>query len=300
MSLETSRQKWLKSIVSPWLAIGNFTKKVDRIALSKYAITGELLQGEVGSVVMYLFPGSYSGHLSNNECVFQAINIERLIKTRLTKSSNIVDAAIAFILDSIDRMRFHIMENELIIDLHFQIVEVSNHDLLCSISSLDPYTMSWSNILDYCSAASFHQMARSCSGNNTVHYSYSMNWPRKVFGASVVDISFENKEGLQLLDKCIDDSHSLISTFYDLIGASKLVLKEPVDDPRNIIDYILENVLKTPWVNDFFARAGLKDQKKQLYIEKSFYNLFSRTPSTVFFTFTYDPEINLVPIKKSL
>ena len=59
--------------------VANFLEKGDRDALCKYDLTGELLPGEVGSVVMFSLPAGYSGNVALNESVFQAIDFNNLI-----------------------------------------------------------------------------------------------------------------------------------------------------------------------------------------------------------------------------
>ena len=62
----------------------------------------------------------------------------------------------------------------------------SREDVHRLIASLLPYSMSWSNVLDYIEPSAFHRMARACSApSGTVHYGYSMNWPQYIYGASV-------------------------------------------------------------------------------------------------------------------
>ena len=56
------------------------------------------------------------------------------------------------------------------------------------IHTLQPYTMSWSNVCDYMHPADFHALARGCSApKETVHYLHSMNWTIEVKGASCIE-----------------------------------------------------------------------------------------------------------------
>ena len=57
---------------------------------------------------------------------------------------------------------------------------------LAEIIHLQPDSISWSNIVDYLSAEDFHALARTCSAT-AVHSGYSMNWPFKVWGTSLID-----------------------------------------------------------------------------------------------------------------
>ena len=47
----------------------------------------------------------------------------------------------------------------------------SNTSVIASIRSLEPYTISWSNVPDFMPPADFHKLAKAVSApNETVHY----------------------------------------------------------------------------------------------------------------------------------
>jgi len=47
-----------------------------------------------------------------------------------------------------------------------------------------------SNVLDYISVKPFHEMAAAISGQDCVHFGYSMNWKRAVCGVFVIDYPY--------------------------------------------------------------------------------------------------------------
>ena len=177
---------------------------MDRQALCAYAITGELLLGEVGSVVMWSLPEDYLGKIASEENVFQTIDFNYLIEFR-KETSNIMEAAVFLLLASIDSLSKYIREKSVIIELNFKLVSLENKSVVKEISALNPGSISWSNVCDYFSPREFHSLARKCSGKKTTHYAYSMNWPQRVHGTSYVDFEFnDGKEGAKFLDELIE------------------------------------------------------------------------------------------------
>jgi hypothetical protein len=139
-------------------------------------------------------------------------------------------------------------------------------------------------------------MAKACSGSNTVHYGYSMNWPCVVKGASVLDHllpkEMNGQEDISYLNDWLKHSNVALTKFINMYGFVDLLLAPPIDDSRNIIDFSLYTLLRTKWLEAFFREAGMLDQKKQVMeTDMPTYSSLSRTNSTVYFTFTYDPEI---------
>ena len=60
--------------------------------------------------------------------------------------------------------------------------------LSATVAALKPWTMSWSNVLDYVAPREFHALARACSiHGDTIHFAHSMNWSAEVKGAQLLD-----------------------------------------------------------------------------------------------------------------
>ena len=133
---------------------------MDRQALCTYAISGELLLGEVGSVVMWSLPEDYLGKIASEENVFQTINFNHLIELR-KKTSNIMEAALILLLASIDRFSKNIREKSVTIELNFKLVCLENKSVVKEISALNSGSISWRKFCDYFSPREFHSLARS-------------------------------------------------------------------------------------------------------------------------------------------
>jgi hypothetical protein len=69
--LASSRQRWLASMTGTHAAeIGSFRMKGDRMAMCSYILTGQLLDADVGSVVMFALPRG-AGDRADNELFLQ-------------------------------------------------------------------------------------------------------------------------------------------------------------------------------------------------------------------------------------
>lgn len=63
-------------------------------------------------------------------------------------------------------------------------------DMIDFIAANKSWTMSWSNVIDYIDYAEFHRLARACSiHGDTLHFRYSMNWVKDVFGVNILDFA---------------------------------------------------------------------------------------------------------------
>jgi hypothetical protein len=69
--LASSRKQWLDSMTETYSTqIADFKEKKDRMAMCSYVLTGQLLEGEVGSSVMFSLPAG-KGERALNEMVLQ-------------------------------------------------------------------------------------------------------------------------------------------------------------------------------------------------------------------------------------
>lgn len=57
------------------------------------------------------------------------------------------------------------------------------------LRSLEPTSISWSNMCDYTTVPDLHRLAHACSLPTTQHFMHSIDWVNDVKGANVVDFS---------------------------------------------------------------------------------------------------------------
>ena len=66
VSLAASRKSWLDSMTETHSGeIANFKRKEDLMAMCSYVVTGQLLDADVGSVVMFALPDGVGGKTQN-------------------------------------------------------------------------------------------------------------------------------------------------------------------------------------------------------------------------------------------
>ena len=290
VSLKESREKWLANCTEFREPIGNFKQAEDRKSLCAYAITGELLKGETGSVVMWSFPTGYIGEISSEETIFQTIDFSELI-THRKKCSNIMQAAVEYFKTGIDRLSKFVREKSVIIELNFKIISAENKAAVEEISALNPTSISWSNVCDYFNPKEFHSLARKCSGRQTLHFAYSMNWPQRVFGTNVIDYEYKTKEGGEFYDQLVKITTDGVGQLYEQLKCEDLLHYPPVGDSRSIAHSSLLGWMKDFWVEYFFSKdvSGIENKEQQVRVDKTFFSIFARANSTIFYVFCYNP-----------
>lgn len=170
-------------------------------------------------------------------------------------------------------------------------IEPSDKESMNVVAALNPHTISWNNVCDYYQANLFHDMARSCSGSNTVHSAYSMNWPKDVKGTKALDLMVDGISPTNL-ETCLGAADDAVKKTYEVLKCDHLLMWPPIDDPRNIIDTSLYQTWVSDWVDEFFRRGGI--EKSHFCItHPPMYSVLARANSTVGFIFTYDKDIKL-------
>ena len=295
VKLSHARSGWLKLSTDYvlWRLIGNFKQSADRDALCLYCITGQLLDASYGSVVMFAHPSIKTDF----QHVFQTISLEDLMTAKNNRAKDITEAAITHLRKGIQQLIQKYKENRIIINLYLCAVEPSDVKTLASIAALDPYTITWSNVCDYYQPKEFHEMARKCSGSNTIHHAYSMNWAQQIKGTFAIDLMISGITGKKLDGLLAAANATVKLSFNMIINADKVFLVPPVDDSRNILDFFLSTAHYENWIKSFFSTANLKDFKRQVQIMKPpFFSILSRCYSSVMFSFTYDEEIKFYDV----
>ena len=163
--------------------------------------------------------------------------------------------------------------------------------MLDFIAASKPWTMSWSNVIDYIDYSEFHRLARVCSiHGDTIHFGYSMNWVMDVFGVSIVDCP-DNKLRKDIIEK----ANECLDMTYDMFQLKGLLRLPPPTNPINTTAFLLEFRLHRKWVEYFFDIDRYNGPCQICNVDKSMGCPLSSTGgSTVSFWWTYDPEINIV------
>ncbi|KAK9804206.1 hypothetical protein WJX72_001253 [[Myrmecia] bisecta] len=296
--LAESRAKWLASTTRANAQIGNFRVKADRLALCEYLLTVQLLESEVGSVVMFAIPEGF-GERAHDEVFLQTLPASEILGCRLSEqAADVMSAGVLLLRRRLERLQGLMRAGKVTVEVRLGTVEPSAASTLAAIRSVKPYSISWSNVCDYYSPKAFHAMAKACSApEDTVHYLHTMNWVRDVKGSCHLDYMMAyNRPDLTkfMLEDMLKGAQDAIQDMYQVQGFTQLLHCPPVANPRNVIDYCLTCSCYKAWVDAFFTAADLEDVERQVHVaEPPMYSTFSRANTTLSLIYTFDSAIHL-------
>ena len=289
ISLKEARTKVTSFKNSSGSFIGYLKKKQDRIAMAKYQLTGDFgtRKPVCGSIVMLDCPDG-TPPLPVNENIFSALSFTDIMKIAKENSRlTILDAAEAYTLTGITKLVSWCGSNSVRVELRCTKVE----DIIEEIASVRPWTMSWSNVLDYVDHTEFHRMVRECSKHSdTIHFGYSMNWSSAVWGTCLID--FAGEAFTEMRKELLDESNKSIDNIYRSLGWDSYFRFPLPQNPINTVARMLEIGQYRKWIDYFFSIArqdGLVCQVANVE-----HSSFTTSPlsltggSTVALTWTYD------------
>ena len=188
------------------------------------------------------------------------------------KSKNIVQVFEAKANHALANLRSKLLNGSLTIELYVGVMkpltEPDGHDLVNFISNtIKPYSVGWSNVIDYMELGNLHDLCRAISSHgNVAHYGYSMNWPTETFGANIIDYEMchQYDAAHYLLDMALGENfhggnpkkmhiHKALMTS---AGASELFKCPDHDTPMNSTSFIASYMTRDHWIEYFFCKAG--------------------------------------------
>jgi hypothetical protein len=288
VSLTQSRALWLESVSLPPIHIANFAQPADRLALCKYAITGQLVDdAEVGSLAMPGLPADRYGKLALDSDFFGVLpfGIIAPVLASATSTKTVIDVAVDLLIDGIRKLSLLIIHEHLVIDLRHRMISCEDKALHSEISSMQPWTILWTNVPDHFYPSQFFEIARACSstgGLDTIHYFYSMNWTITTMGSSIIDYPmFVDRN---MMTKLLDQSAAAIGMIYRETGLSHRLLSPPIDYALNIGDVITKTMRHGVYTKAFFKYAHML--KEQQYKESldSFYFPLHRVNGILYYS----------------
>jgi hypothetical protein len=281
----------------------------------------------VGSLTMWNVPAGAPP--LEEDVAFNTIEFMTLVEDyaeRQQKHSvdrlSVVDLFVIHTIKNLHRLRGLMMANRLTIKVMYGVVKAVrgdavndrvNQELLARIAAMRPYTISWSNVLDYFLPEDFHDLARRCSiHGDCMHYGYSMNWPTQVFGASIID--YDPVEHKQLIDTTLDTALGFSTEsgssneLFQMMGMDKLLIMPLREHPLNSTGYVLAHAFKKYWIDHFLTTGELTTKAAQRLgalrtatnsgIQRGTIDLgmpspLYRTSLTIYMSSCYDPELRL-------
>lgn len=227
-----------------------------------------------GSLTMWLVPPGappLEEDVAFNVMEFRTLLDEYAKRERqgAAETLSVVDLFVFHIMQNLNRLRGLILTDRLTIDVHYGVVKAvrgetmndqENEALLARIAMMRPYTISWSNVLDYFMPEDFHDLARRCSEfGDCMHYGYSMNWTTQVFGASILDLGlFDHKAFVEhILDTALGFGGASLPNPLKLMGLDKLLFLPFHENLLNITAYPLAVGFHKHWVAHFLNKGQL-------------------------------------------
>ncbi|KAL3942544.1 MAG: hypothetical protein SGBAC_003290 [Bacillariaceae sp.] len=291
MSLQNARAQWQSRSTNDRSFIANFERRQDRIDMAKYELTGDFgmqtnRKPTYGNIVMFDCPKG-TAPLLRNETVFSCLNWSA-IASSLSPKTAVFEAAQLYIMERLLKVAGWAKRG--MITLKLVCDDVQN--MTDEIAATKPWTISWSNVLDYIDYPTFHKLARACSiHGDTLHFGYSMKWPTDVYGVSIID--FEQKEFVAFRKAILEGANKSVEMQYRMLGWAKYLRLPPPTNPINTTAFLLEMKHYENWADHFFEIGRHQGSCNVGHIEHSSGSPLSPTgSSTVSFTWTYDPEIN--------
>lgn len=285
-----ARKEWAELHSARSSNVGHLLDLRERVAYIKYELTGDLgikqFEGASGSITMFGSPDG-TPPIIKDETALSTIKFVEFVSEK-KKDQTIMDLLESFLLSKIRRLMGWAQDGTVEVELHHKSVEHSV-DL---ISSLHPWTMSWSNLIDYMSPDSFHRIARACSSKgDTIHFGYSMNWSFSVKGTHIMDYGDS-----KMRENIIKLSNQAVSTMYKMMKVDSLVRLPPPCNPFNTTTFALQKGFTRKWIEWWVNTATRTGPCRILTTEPALDNPLSPTgPSSLYFTWTYDPEVTANP-----
>mmetsp|Transcript_10527 Transcript_10527/g.25694 ORF Transcript_10527/g.25694 Transcript_10527/m.25694 type:complete len:1042 (-) Transcript_10527:150-3275(-) len=295
VTLGEARRGWHKHHVASKSILAHLLRLKDRLAMGRYEITGDFALGDepkpaVGSIPMWNCPDG-TPPLASNERIFTMIPVTELIsKMNSPGKPNCVKSAEDILTQWVGTLAKTARKREIQVHLHHASVQ----ECVSEIQDLRPWTMSWSNVLDYIDPDDFHKIARSCSCHgDTIHFGYSMNWSTETFGANVIDYFDSLKKGGDRAVELFRAGYQATETLYDLLQAGHLFRCPPPENPINTASYGIQLTVHEKWVNHFFAEAKKSGPSVNLgCVEPHVYNpLVATGDSSIDLSWSYDQDI---------
>ncbi len=286
--LKRARDQWAESVTRDCSVIGHMKELEDRLDMATYEITGDVFVGDsaqlVGSICWWDCPDGTPANQFDQK-FFSAINVHLVLKER-SPGQSFFHAAEAFLHRRVAKLITCAGSGA--ITVKTMIGSVS--DLVPQIAALSPRTMTWSNVSDYYKTSEFHNIARACSINrDTMHFAYSMNWTTNVAGTYIIDHAAEKRKEIFKM------GFEAMDNMYQSLDYKSVFRYPPPENPMNIADSMLAIYWWRNWIDNFFTVARQHGPCQVGYVEPAIFNPLSQCGNTVFFTFTYNPEIVLTP-----
>ena len=178
--------------VSMFRPCANFRHEVDRVDYARYLFTGYIFEENEKSLMsgnrtMFAIPQSLGCTKVSDENFYNTLDINQSTVLGLVYTGSLKRSTDGFIMQKMEKLKEMVSKDQLRMTFEHAKMSVENRDLIRRIHEMNPCTMDWSNIADYCSREDFLAMAERVSGEKTIHNMHFMKWSNRVPGTFITD-----------------------------------------------------------------------------------------------------------------
>lgn len=276
LDIKKIRNEWFDSMNPLKEDCYNPLYENDRVEISRYFLTGELLACDVGSRCMFVIP--LKGYKRWREENFLNSQDLRVIPDN---KKSFLSSVIDHVLKEIQITKNTFEQNKGLLNVHIIRKEITpqSKEILNELKKINAWVIVWSNLCDYYPKEDFMYMVRNVSESDTMHAGHSMNWTQMVFGTELSDYSIE---GTQKLIKSINQFD--IKSFYSTVGGIILRLNpEFHTNLRNKGEWFLAQGHKKNWTKYYL------ENNNHAIVDEAFPFGYEHKNTTFFFQFSLDP-----------
>eukprot|EP01135_Chromosphaera_perkinsii_P004453 Nk52_evm9s282 gene=Nk52_evmTU9s282 len=222
---EEALVEWRHSMLPDrFISALNMRDTKDAVSLLRYLATGQVLDGEEGSICMFR-NRPFVGSRFTSEVFFRIIPANEWLKERRHAASSI-EAAASLLLNRIGALRSVVRRGVIKLEVHNKDITPDCVEYLRSFSAA---TVFWGDIIDYCDVEALHKLAEQASvvssktGVSTVNYMYSTKWYIGCKGAVIIDY-----EKPKQIDKIARLSLEYYARTYSSSGWDAFLISPPI------------------------------------------------------------------------
>lgn len=266
-------------------------REEDQVYMTKYILNGKLFDdsNHCASMTLFNLPDMLEPMKQGHLCHY-ALKMDQVISKN--NSAPLKSLVEEYLVSQIQVLKQWLSSNQLQVQVQYIEEECISASSAASASfceqvkKLNPWVITWSNIADYMPLLEFHKLARACSTVDTVHAASSSNWSRIVFGTDISDLPAASRHQM------ISAAMNMLTTLNILkMTCGNLLHSKISTHYRNILQWTMCNNQRHKYVSHFFE--GEIENPRQVNYTLAGYSVFLDNPSTLFMTWSYNPEIKI-------
>eukprot|EP01083_Nonionella_stella_P292291 994171_1 len=295
VDIKTARKLWMDSMTDmSAMYIPSLAELTDMFDYIEYLVSGDVIirnnpQPVCGNITMFNNV-TQCPKKAQNESIYHVIDIDQAFGKIWKETKSFKQAAQLTLLNKVKRLKDMMMNHDIVIEFIHDMVSSDNLELIQRLKALKPYSVSWSNCIDYIHPMEFHKIAKQIGNKDCVHFAYTMNYQYSIKGCNIIDyFSVEARKQLFKLSK------EAIRNIWEQAQIAELFRFPPTDHPINVGSVSCNYGMVKKWIHWFLSERNTNSYVG--YNEDSVlpisYNPVQRTSMVAHFCWTYDPELTL-------